>query len=264
MFAEMIAGLEGILVCPIILDITSLARRGDVDTKSNVVRRLRDWQQLCKFQSMKNDLEQLVRQFDNLSLPQALRLATWARCVFRCLQDSVIQHSGSMYYACWDRIRFEVDPVHRRVGSREEQVFSVMLPAWVTGWYTNDPLTLIEEVHTSDHPFIQNYSVGDAGIDIGRIVRDNVHYPSSASSWGLQMADIATTITSHAVRGLTSANELHDYGTMMTRTIRNPHEATGLFSFVEPSPEDWRRRFYGLPEAVDAVKRVYWRNKGII
>jgi hypothetical protein len=258
LFAEMIANLDGILLCPIILDITSLARRDDVDTKSDVVQRLRAWQSRCKHESMKNELEQLVKQVENLSTPQVLRLATWARCIFRCLQDSIVQHSDSKYDVCWTNMRFEFDPVHRRAGNREEQVFSVLLPAWVTGWYANEPLTTIEEVHTSDHPFIRQYRVGDEGIDIGEIVRGSVQYPSSTCSYGLQIADMATAITSHAVRGLTSALELHDYGIMMTRTIRKPLEATGLFTFVEPSLGDWQRRFYGLPEAIDAVKRVYW------
>lgn len=86
------------------------------------------------------------------------------------------------------------------------------------------------------------------------MIRNNVHWPASATSRGLQLADLAATIISEAVRGVANATDMRNYGIMMAKSVGKPLEATGLFSIVEPNIDDWQRRFYGLPEAIDAVK----------
>jgi hypothetical protein len=117
---------------------------------------------------------------------------------------------------------------------------------------------MIKEIHTAKHPFVQRYDT-DAGVDFGKIVRDNIHYPWSHTSPGLQMADMAATIVAKAVRGVANAVDLQNYGVMMFRSIGRPLEAPGIFSLVEPSLDDLSRRYYGLPEAIDAVRSVQSR-----
>lgn len=257
-FGSMISHLDSVLVCPIMLDLTSLAGRTDVDVRQSVVKKLREWASLCKHETMRDEVQMLARQFGNLSTEQALRLATWARCIMRCIQDSVIWHCGPEYHSSWANFRFEIDPVQRASGSREEQVFQYMLPAWVTGWSVNDPLTTIEEIHTAEHPFEKLYGT-DGGIDLGKIVRDNLHYPCSHTSAGLQMADMGATIVAAGVRGLANVVDLQNYGIMMLRSIGRPVQATGIFSLVEPSLDDLKKRYYRLPEAIDVVRSVHAR-----
>jgi hypothetical protein len=257
LFSDLVQKLDSILVCPIMLDLTALAGN-DSHVRSAVVEALRGWATRCKHQTMREQVELLARQFDNVSTAQALRLVTWARCIMRCVQDSLIWHSSPNYHGSWARLRFVIDAVQRQPGSREEQVFETMLPAWVTGWSVNTPLVLVQEIHTPDHPFISRYDT-PAGIDFGKMIRGNMHFSASTFSRGLQLADMAAAIVSEATRGLASAVDLENYGLMMTRSIGRPLEATGLFSIVEPAIEDWKRRFYGLPEAIDAVKKVLSR-----
>lgn len=256
-FAELIAVDKSILVCPIMLDLTLLGRRSEVDVRSSVVCRLNEWASVCKHQSMREELELLARQFRNLSTEQALRLATWARCILRCIQHSVISHCGEEYHASWSRPHFEIDLVQIRKGSREERVFETMLLAWLAGWSVNTPLITLEEIHTSEHPFIQLYGLHE-GIDVAKLVRGNVRFVSSRDSLGVQIADMGATIVSEAVRGLTIAEDLENYGRMMSQSIGRPLEATGLFSLVEPSwedIEDWSRRYYGIAEVIDTIRQ---------
>ena len=257
-FANFIAHSDGLLLCPTMLDLTSLARRPEFDVKTGVSRKLREWASKCKHDEMRREVTKLANQVGNLSLQQVIRLAAWARCIKRCVIDSVVFHSGQEFDVCWENMRFEIDPVDRRPGKGEQPVFRTMLPAWVCAWSVNEPFSLIEEVHTPDHPFVKNFDTS-TGVDFGKMIRGNIKYPRSEASPGIQIADIASSaIVAKVVRGLVSADDLHNYGIMMTRAIRPPLEATGLFSFVDPSLDDWRKRFYGMSEAIAGAKGFAW------
>jgi hypothetical protein len=127
------------------------------------------------------------------------------------------------------------------------------LPAWVTGWSQEDPLTMIEEIHTADHPFVQNWERLE-GIDVGKMLRNNVHYVSSASSKGIQIADMLASLVRRAVVGLASAVSLQDYGFIMTRTIGQPLHACGLFSLAPGDQPDLERRYAGIADAINAAR----------
>ncbi len=259
--ANLFFDLDHVLICPIMLDITSLARTGEVRTKESIVKKLRKWASLCKHETMQIEVDHLARQVDNASLPTVLRLATWARCVMRSLQDSIIRHSQTEYHPAWNELRFEIDPVRKGLG-REAQIFSKMLPAWVAGWSRNKPFTLIEEVHTANHPFIQNWD-SDVGVDVGAIVRNNVNYPPSHTSIGLQMADMAATLIRKAVVGLATAPDLQNYGLMMTKSIRSTLHAPGIFTLVEPPLEDIGIRYAGLTGAIAAARQTRNRSRSL-
>lgn len=254
LFAEFVFDCPNLLICPAIIDLTPLSRQPDGEARNRVVARLRGWASQCKYESMRNDVEMLARQVGNLSLPQVLRLVTWAHCVNRSLRDSIIRFCAPQFDSAWDRVRFEIDAVQTRPGSREELAFQFLLPSWLTAWSMNDPLTTIDEIHTSSHPFIRNFGAGD-GVDLGKILQGNVYYGSSRQSPGLQIADVGATIVSVATRGIADAASLHDYGFLMSRSIGQPLKATGLFSLNEQYPDDWRTRFCGLPEAIGAIRQ---------
>jgi hypothetical protein len=241
-FVEFLSACDGILVCPIMLDLTALTGRADVDVQGAVVAKLEAYATKCKHPKMQEQVALLARQFRRLSLEQSLRLATWARCIMRSLHDSIITHSAERFHASWNHLRFEIDPVQRSPGNREEQVFNTMVLAWVCAWSEAYPFTTIEHIHDSSHPFVRNFDT-PAGINFGKIIQGNLHYPLSNDSKGIQIADMAASVVSKATRGVADAVDIQNYGLMMTKAIGEPLYASGLFSFVEPDIQDWRRRF---------------------
>jgi hypothetical protein len=163
-FATFIAESDGILVCPILLDLTSMAGRAE-SLRNAVSRKLTEWAALCVHETMRQQVLLLSRQVGNLSPEVTFRLAAWARCIMRCIDNSIVGHSGQEYHDCWNSLRFEIDAVCRSSGNREEQVFPNMLPSWVTAWSAKQPFTLIEEIHTESHPFVRNWDTIQ-GVDL--------------------------------------------------------------------------------------------------
>jgi hypothetical protein len=252
-FAKLISEATGCMVCPMILDLTSMAGRSQ-EICDKIVAKLKVWASQCKHETLRLEVELLARQVGNLSPEAAFRLATWAQCIKRCVADSIVAHSGRGYYSCWADVTFEIDAVQPKAASREQRVFETMLPAWVTAWCQRDPFTLIEEIHTADHPFVKQWDTAD-GIDLGKLFRGNVRFSSSNTSPGLQMADMASSVVRRAVAGIVCPSDRSSYGLMLKRTPRSPTHAQGLFSFAELNESDIARRFRGLVEAVEYARR---------
>lgn len=257
--ATLLSECDGILVCPAMLDLTTLAGHA-TEIRDRIAKRLEAVSSQCKHESMQRALALLARQIRNLSPEAAFRLGCWAQCIKRCISDSVVWHSGPAFNGDWENLTFEIDAVQPKPGSREEQVFTKMLPAWVTSWSQQDPFTLIEDIHTANHPFVQRWDTPD-GFDLGKMFRDNVRFCSSKSSVGLQLADMAASVTSKAVVGVVSTDDLTSYGIMMSKSIRSATHAHGIFSFGETDASDIAKRYCGLVEAVlharDSVRRAY-------
>jgi hypothetical protein len=256
-FAELIRDLPGkTLLCPTMLDLTIVVGRPEADVVNLVVAKLRHWQSVCKHDTMRTHLAELAADVAKLSPQQLLRLMGWAQCIRRAIRDSVIRHCGAEYQSDWRAVHFEIDPVEENSGGREETVFRTLLPAWVTSWSHDEPFTTIQDIHTPDHPFIQNWD-RPKGIDVGKMFRNNVHYVSSASSKGIQIADMTAALVRRAVIGLASAVSLEDYGFIMTRTIGRPEDACGLFSLAPGDQRDLERRYAGLPDAIDTARASF-------
>jgi hypothetical protein len=251
-FAVLVSESDGCMVCPTILDLTSMAGRA-VEIRNKIVTKLNAWATQCKYETMRREVDLLGRQVGNLSPVAAFRLAAWAQCIKRCIADSIIAHSGREFHDCWTDVTFEIDAVQPKAASREQQVFTNMLPAWVTAWCQRDPFTLIEEIHTEDHPFVRRWDT-ERGIDLGKMFRGNVRFSSSHISLGLQIADMASSVVRRAVAGLVSAYDLSTYGLMLKGTLRSSTHAHGLFSFAELNETDIARRFQGLVEAVEHAR----------
>jgi hypothetical protein len=254
-FAEFISASDGLLVSPIMLDLTALSGKSGADLQASVIRRLEALSRQSRHPTFKEQVNLLARQIKNLSLEQLLRLGTWARCVRRAINDSVIAHREACFRNSWETIRFEIDPVQRSAASREEQIFNTMLLAWVCAWSQNEPLTTIEEFHDGTHPLMRNFATTD-GIDLGKMVKGNLHYPQSRASKGLQIADLAASLVAAASRGIANAADLKNYGLMMAKSIGRPLDAVGIFSIVPTHVREWPRRFYGLPESIDAARKA--------
>jgi hypothetical protein len=250
--AEMLINLPGILVCPTMLDLTSLVGGPQIDG-ARLSRKLMAVQAACEHKSFRDELIEFANDASRLSQQQTLRLMAWAKGISRTIQDSIIFHSSGEYEPSWNSLRFEIDPVEEAPGSREERVLEKMLPGWVSGWSRREPFMLIEEIHTANHPFVKNWD-RDTGLDIGKMFRNNVHYVTSAESKGIQLTDMIATLVRRAamgVRGLYRFDALRNYGFMMTKSIGRAEMACGLTNLTQSKSEGLERRYLGL---VDAIK----------
>jgi hypothetical protein len=255
-FADFLVALPGILLCPIMLDLTSLVGKPEADIAGLVSQKLLRLQAACKHQTFRDEIIQLATDVGTMSTQQCLRLAAWAKCIGRTINDSIIQHSGLKYESSWNSLRFEIDPVESTPGNREERVFETMLPMWVSSWSQNNPFTEIEGIHTPDHPLVKNWDC-DKGLDVGKMFKNNVRYVSSASSKGIQLADMIATVVRRAVMGVANTVNLQNYGAMMTKTIGNPLHACGMFCLAPAELKDLQRRYYGIFEAINAARGSY-------
>src|SRR5208337_2200842 len=156
--ATMLSNLPGIVICPVMLDLTSLAGQPQADVPALVARKLTELQAACRHETMRNQTAHLALDVGGLSAQQALRLVAWAKCIARTIQDSIILHSSRNHESSWNSLRFEIDPVEQAAGNREERVFGTMLPMWVTSWSQDEPFTTIERIHTADYPLVHNWN----------------------------------------------------------------------------------------------------------
>ncbi len=185
-YAEMLADLPGILICPIMLDLTSLVGTPQDRIADLVSENLRALQAKCKHQSLRDEIGKLANEVGVLSTQQCLRLAAWAKCISRTINDSIIHHSGRTHESSWNALRFEIDPVEQLPGNREERVFEIMLPMWITSWSQENPFTLVEDVHTAEHPVVKNWSCDD-GLDVEKCSKKTCttsrQVPARGFSW---------------------------------------------------------------------------------
>ncbi len=251
-FAEMIAANDRIVVTPALLDIASI-NKAKKDVKGDMVRRMRDLASQCIHDEMKEESYLLSRQFNNLSDNQSLRLGSVAYCIKRAFEQTIILLSGKEYHGCWDEMRFEIDPVQLKRGSREEQVFKWTMLGWLQGWSQRAPSMTITEIHTDDHPLMQKYRTPNDKFDLNKLYKENIHYPASSESRGLQIADMAASIVHYAASGIVTFDNLNNYGVLLTNNLWSARHVHGLFCLTDPSDVDYDR-YQGLTEAVASVK----------
>jgi len=251
-FAQMIADNDRIIVTPAMLDIASI-HRAKKDVRGNMVRRMQKLAEQCIHDKMRGQARLLAKQFKNLSDNQSLRLGSVAYCIKRAFEQTIILLSGKEYFDCWDQMRFEIDPVQVRRGGREELTFKWTMLGWLQGWSQKMPTMIITEIHTEDHPLMKNYSTTNDKFNLTKIYRDNLHYPLSSESKGLQIADMAASIMHHAVSGIVTFDNLMNYGLLLTNNLWAAEYVHGLFCLTDPSDVDYSR-YQGLTEAVAKVR----------
>ncbi len=251
-FAQMIAGNKKIVVTPAMLDIASMNRAKN-DVRGNMVHRMRELAEQCLYATLKGEVHLLANQLKNLSDNQCLRLGSLAYCIKRAFEQTIILLSGKEYFDCWDKMRFEIDPVRVSPNNCEEQVFKMMMLMWLQKWSQESPIMIDPKIHTKDHPLIKNYSTDDDKFDLAKIYRDNLHYPQSSESKGLQIADMVASIIHYAVRGIATLENLMNYGLLLKNNYWPPKDAHGLFTLTDQSNVDYNR-YAGLNEAVAKVR----------
>jgi hypothetical protein len=160
----------------------------------------------CVYDTMRKEVEELGRQWGNLSIAQGLKLIALTSCFWEAIEHSVIFLSEKKYYPCWDSLAFVVDAVSTRPLSRDERVFNNMVLMWLTAWTKRRPLKTVLEVHTDEHPFVNKYCIDEQRFDLGELLRGNIRFCSSADSFGLQIADICANIVYRALHDLNNYN----------------------------------------------------------
>jgi len=239
-------------VTPAMLDIASI-NRARKDVRGDMVQRMRNMAEQCIHDTLREETQLLASQFSNLSHNQSLRLASVAYCIKRAFEQTIILLGGKDYFDCWDQMRFVIDPVQVRRGKREEVVFKWTLLGWIQGWSQKSPTMTIAEIHTQDHPLIKNYSTMDDTFDPTKIYGNNLHYERSSGSKGIQIADMAASVISHAIRGVVTFDNLMNYGLLLKNNFWAAECCHGLFCLTNPSDIDYD--FYeGLTEAVAKVR----------
>src|SRR5262249_45271889 len=112
---------------------------------------------------------------------------------------------------------------------------------------------IITEIHTQDHPLIRNYSTSDDKFDLTKIYKNNLHYERSSDSKGIQIADMAASIISHAVCGLVTFDNLINYGLLLNNNLWDAEHCHALFCVTDRSQIDYSC-YQGLTEAVAKVR----------
>ncbi len=256
-FCELVADCKDLMIAVTMLDITPLARMDATTIGASIVQRLNSLAGQCRYETMRSDVMLLAKQVGNLSIPQTLRLTATARCIMRALNHAVVRFAADCYRPFWNTMSFELDSVQTRPNNREQQVFESLLPAWITAWSIKYPITIVEELHTPDHPFIKQYGHPN-GINLGDILRGNVHWKESSANPGIQIADMAAAVVSratHGMRGIATAREIADYAILMNQALLPHEDQLGIFSIVETAKDDIDRRYAGLLNTVLAVRR---------
>jgi len=204
LFCEILSDYEGVLITPTTLDLSISSREKTLNVCNKMKADLFESAKKCVYDTMRSEIEELAKQWGNLSINEGLRLVALASCFWEAIEHSVIFHSGKEYYNCWDSLCFVVDAVKTAKLSREEKVFTCMVLMWLTAWSKFRPLKTISEIHTDEHPFVKKYCT-KTGFDLGKILKGNIRYYNSKDSWGLQIADICANIVYQAV------HDLHNY-----------------------------------------------------
>jgi hypothetical protein len=221
-FCEMLSTYREVLVTPTTLDLTISSRKKAVNICNEMKGELFESAKKCVYDTMELQIEELAKQWGNLSINEGLRLVALTSCFWEAIEHSVIFHSAKEYYHCWDSLSFVVDAVKTASLSREKKVFKWMVLMWLTAWSKRRPLVLIEEIHTNEHPFVRRYDT-EGGFDLGKMLKGNIRYCSSKESWGLQIADICSNIVYQAVHDLNNyKNRLPIFRMLMTNCPYGP------------------------------------------
>ncbi len=250
-FCDMLASYDGISLTPVTLDLSSLAAPSEESRLTEgMYRTLLASAEAMHYPEGREMVRLLARQYRNLSINQVLRIYSTANCIREALEHAVIFLSNRGHENAWEGVRYEIDRVQVRPHSREEKVFSFMVLAWLTGWSYTKPLTLVKEIHTSDHPFVRKYERRE-GIDLGELVRGHICWVDSSQSWGVQMADVGATIVHQAAHATNDRDGLISlYASLMRKSYYGARRGPGLFTPLSQVSETVSAKYMLLSEAM--------------
>jgi len=125
----------------------------------------------------------------------------YAHSLYVSMRYSILALSTGDNENSWNNIEIEIDRSNKRLDSREKIIFTKMIGMWFEAWSKKIPFTLIEEIHTSKHPFVKNYCSKN-GIEGNKLINKNLKWTDSKDSFGIRISDIASNIIFNAVNDL--------------------------------------------------------------
>lgn len=250
-FCDMLAGVRGPFIIPTTADLSELAGHGE-GFPARLSKSLQASAAKCIHQTLRDEITLLSNQVFNLSPTLLLKLLLYAECIQECIHHAVWLRSEPPYRDCWSTVEILIDQVHKSPNSREKQVFDFMLLSWLTAWSKKRPLILIDEIHTADHPFVQNFDTG-TGIDMRRLVGNGMKWVDSASEPGIQIADIAANMVYGAVHDLKNHdNRQPDFLSLMRCCPLSTQDGPGLVTLLPSEKPSGASKYRGLVLALEA------------
>jgi hypothetical protein len=246
-FCELLSGFKGFLIIPSTIDLSLIAflQKDYKPIQERMYEHLHDLTHTMLHESMCEDLRLLAKQFNNLSLEQCLKIFSLAKCIHESLRSAIIYLSSNGHEASWETILYEIDRTNVRPNSREEIVFTQMIRGWIFSWSKSEPFTLIKEVHTPDHPLVRNFDTPEGTLDGNKLFEDKIIWTDSRKSWGVRLADFASSIVYNAVNDLDDRNgSVTLFASLMRSMPYSLKDGPGLFSPYK-IPNDILKLFRG-------------------
>lgn len=232
-FCDLLVGFNnGISLTPATLDLSLLSNSQYLNINKKFSDYLASYSKKMKYKKAQDQLLLLSKQHKNLSNQQALRIYSIAYCFKKALEHSFLFLSNRGHENYWENVRFEIDRIQKNANSREEKVFPILILGWIDGWSREAPIYLVKEIHTRDHPLVKKYG-DENGVDIAKIIKNNIYWCNSKNSLGLQIADIASNIVFKAAYNLERDKEsLMLFSSLMRSSHYGSKKGPGLFSPV--------------------------------
>lgn len=186
--------------------------------QADQVAMAREKTRIMIYESGKRSVEKLANDIESLS-PQ---LYVQMRCQVTLIND--ILHRGLIYYVQSDpvtlgRFKWRID---QKTGpkARFERTFKTITPILLQSMSLREPLIFLED---GDYSYFKPFEYADGqepaylrdyygidmkgGINIGKIVHDNVAFPDSKHDVGVQIADLLASGIRRCLRGKFTNNE---------------------------------------------------------
>jgi hypothetical protein len=114
----------------------------------------KEYSKTFKYKTMQESVLLLGKQVKNMHESQILRMITLVYCIFITLQHSIIFLTSGENRDSFNKVDLVIDPVNKQKDSRENISFLPLLKGWTLAWSQKNPIVLVEEIHTRNHPFV--------------------------------------------------------------------------------------------------------------
>jgi len=194
----------------------------------------KEYSKTFKYKTMQESVLLLGKQVKNMHESQILRMITLVYCIFITLQHSIIFLTSGENRDSFNKVDLVIDPVNKQKDSRENISFLPLLKGWTLAWSQKNPIVLVEEIHTRNHPFVKKYERPDNKVDFTDIIKNGICYSDSKTSWGLQVADIAANSLKLALEdACCNGSNLEFYGRIMQNSTLGDKIAPGFITISE-------------------------------
>ena len=156
----------------------------------------------CLYELMRSQVKELSRRAGNLSVNQLIRLVSYTSGVMKGIIAISLFYHCRKYFSMYSPIKMVFDRTGTE-NSREELAFKDLVFMWSMTWFERNPIMVIKEIHTRDHPFQKLYGTkfeGQRALNISKMLRGNIHFADSKVTWQLQLADMLASLWLNVIR----------------------------------------------------------------